>query len=188
MKNSIKFLFGALLITILFSFTNGIKLPKDWFQRGDKPNSYIMQLDYNTYYSGKSAASIISKDKRIKGFGTLMQTISAKNYRGKTITMKGMLKTENVKKWSGFWLRIDSKDKKVLGFDNMQNKKIKGTADWTPYEITLHVPEHAETLNFGALLVGTGKIWFDDLSFEVRNKKPKTCSIYDKPSNLSFEE
>ena len=188
MKKSFKFLFGALFIACLFSFTNDTKLPKDWYQRGNKPNSYIMQLDYNTFYSGKSSASIVSKDKKIKGFGTLMQTISAKNFRGKTITMRGMLKTEGVKKWTGFWLRIDSNDKKVLGFDNMQNRKIKGTADWTSYEITLHVPEHAETLNFGALLVGTGKIWFDDLSFEVTKKKPKTCSIYDKPSNLSFEE
>ena len=116
-----------------------------------------------------------------------MQVSSAEDYLGKKIRMKGMIKTENVKKWAGLWLRIDGENKKVLGFDNMKKRKIKGTNDWQAYEIEMYVPKNAESLNFGGLLVGTGKLWFDDISFEVIPTKKREY-ILDAPKNLNFEK
>jgi len=185
MKNTFKVLIAIFAISLL-SFTTDKELPVNWFKAGSNPNSYQMKLDKTNYVSGNSSALIESIDNKIKGFGTLMQSASAKDYLGKKIKMKGMIKTKDVKKWAGLWLRIDGKNKEALGFDNMKKRSIKGTNDWTEYEIVLYVPKNAETINFGALLVGTGILWFDDLSFEVISKEKRKHTL-GAPKNLNFE-
>jgi len=98
-----------------------------------------------------------------------------------------------VSNWAGMWLRIDSKEQgKSLGFDNMQDRPIKGSNDWTKCEIILDVPKESATLNFGILLDGTGKVWFDDISFETVDKletQPtnlNTNYVNKKPTNLDL--
>jgi hypothetical protein len=112
------------------------------------------------------------------------------------IKMTGFIKSENVADWAGMWLRVDSKTgQESLNFDNMQDRPVKGTSDWTKCEITLDVPEESGTLNFGVLMSGTGKIWFDNISFEILNngtpkvsKDSVAMSLPEKPQNLDFEE
>jgi hypothetical protein len=58
--------------------------------------------------------------------------------------------------------------------DGKKNRSIKGTTDWTRYEIVLDVPANASNLAYGALLVGTGQIWFDDIKFEIVDKSVPT--------------
>ena len=166
-----------------------------WFKAGNKPNSYNVGLDKSTFKTGGSSAFIESIDKKIEGFGTLMQTCSAQGYLGKRIKMTAYIKSENVSDWAGMWLRVDSKlTRKSLSFDNMQNRPIKGNNDWTKCEIILDVPEESGTMSFGVLLSGTGKVWFDDISFEVVDKlKANTTStkeyvIPDKPININFDK
>ncbi|HEX2937266.1 MAG TPA: helix-turn-helix transcriptional regulator [Bacteroidales bacterium] len=167
-----------------------------WFKAGNKPNSYSVGLDKSIYKSGGSSAFIESIEKRINGFGTLMQTCSAKDYLGKRIKITAYIKSEKVSDWAGMWMRVDSKTREPLSFDNMQDRAIKGSKDWTKCEIVLDVPEESGTLNFGILISGTGKVWFDDISFEVVDKlKVKSTSmkvderkVQDKPSNIDFEK
>ncbi len=129
-----------------------------------------------------------------------MQNSLPDKYIGKRIRMSGLLKKKDVSKWSGLWLRIDQKGStEPLGFDNMHDGKkdrsIKGTTEWTRYEIVLDVPLNASQLAYGALLVGTGQVWFDNLNLEVVDDKvPVTGSgkgeiIPNKgPVNLDFEQ
>ena len=56
----------------------------------------------------------------------------------------------------------------------MQQRAIKGTTDWTRYEIVLDVPDEAQRLAFGILLAGGGQVWMDDLKFEVVPTTVKT--------------
>ena len=97
----------------------------------------------------------------------------------------------NVKGWAGLWLRVDGKgETKSLSFDNMQDRSIKGTTDWTKYVIILDVPDNSSTLNFGALLSGTGKIWFDNITFEEAPANTKSTSEkrkLDRPTNTNFD-
>ena len=166
---------GILLVSIavtLFSFV----VPKDWFKAGSKPKSYEMDIDKGAGQDGKDALSIKSIDKNIDGFGTLMQNSLPDKFLGKRIRMSGLVKTKDVSKWSGLWLRIDQKGStEPLVFDNMHDGKkersIKGTTEWRRYEIVLDVPLNASQLAYGALLVGTGQIWFDNLNFEVVDDK-----------------
>jgi hypothetical protein len=184
--------FASLLI---FGFTSN-ELPKSWFRSGNKSDSYKVATDSVTFQSGKKSVCIVSKDTIIEGFETIMQYCSAKNFLGTRIKMTGYIKSENVVDWAGMWLRIDSKTQgESLGFDNMQDRPITGNSDWTKCEIVMDVPMESITLNFGALISGTGKIWFDNVSFEILdNVSPKTSDelnsmpLPEKPQNLDFEE
>ena len=165
---------------------------------GSQIKSYQMGIDNGAGKDGKNAATIQSKDKKINGFGTLMQNCKPDQYRGKRIKMTGWMKTKDVKNWAGFWLRIDKPESNVpFAMDNMGKRPIKGTNDWTQYEIVLDVPEKTSNLAYGALLDGTGKIWIDDITFEIVDETvpttfPSNPELEIKklasPANLSFEE
>jgi hypothetical protein len=79
--------------------------------------------------------------------------------------------------------------------DGKKDRSIKGTTDWTKYEIVLDVPLNSSNLAYGALLVGTGQIWFDDIKFEIVDNsvattgKDKEAMMPNKePVNLDFEK
>jgi len=196
--NTMKKLSALSLIVILITaglllVNNDLKAQKidGWFMAGNKPNSYTIGLDKSVYKTGGSSAFLESIDEKIEGFGTLMQTSSADEYLGKRIKMTAFIKSDNVSDWAGMWLRVDSRDtKKSLSFDNMQERPIKGNNDWTKCEIILDVPEESGTLNYGVLLSGTGKVWFDNITFEVvdkvNTKLTRENLVNKKPSNLDF--
>ena len=52
-------------------------------------------------------------------------------------------------------------------FDDMQDRPIRGTSDWTQYDVVLDVAPDAADVAFGLLLDGPGQVWIDDAKFEV---------------------
>ncbi len=72
----------------------------------------------------------------------------------------------------------------------MHDRAIKGNTEWTKYEIVLNVSVRATGISFGALLDGTGKIWFDNIQFEVIADPSgfKNTKRQADPANLNFEE
>ena len=64
-----------------------------------------------------------------------------------------------------------------LSFDNMSDRPIVGTTDWKKYDIVLDVPNNASNIAFGALLSGTGQIWFEKLTFEIVDTSVKTTGL-----------
>jgi hypothetical protein len=168
-------------------------LPKDWFKAGDQPNKYDMGVDKGAGRNGKDVATIKSISDNISGFGTLMQQSLPTKYLGKRVRMTGYMKSANVESWAGFWLRVDqAKSGTSLSFDNMQNRAIRGTTGWKKYQIVLDVPSNASMIAYGALLAGTGQIWFDNINFEIVNKDvPQTgigLGTLPEPENLNFEK
>ena len=183
------------IILLLFFLTrteSNAQVISGWSKSGSKLKSYEVGFDKNNVKTGKKSAYIESIENEIKGFGTLMQSCDAKNYLGKKIKLSAFIKSENVANWSGMWLRVDSKfAKKYLSFDNMKDRPIKGDTDWIKYEIVLNVPLESSTLNYGVLINGTGKVWFDQLSIEVIGNIDadyKSTSLPDKPTNIDFED
>jgi hypothetical protein len=154
MKNLRKTIILSLLIIIVFGFNSCKKnSTNEWIKAGDKLESYVISRDNSIYQNGKQSAYIESIESEIDGFGTLMQTCSAKKYLGKKVKMTGFIKTENISNWVGMWLRIDPmKAPSSAYFDNMSNRQINGTTNWTKYEIVLDVPINSNTMNFGVLI------------------------------------
>lgn len=143
------------------------KNSEDWSYRETVDGSYRMGSDTSTEFSNQNVLTIKSIKKDIKGFGNIMQTIQPDLYLGKTIKMSGYVKSEDVKSWAGLWMRVDFYKEKVLAFDNMQNRAVKGTTDWIKYEVVLFVPNDATSISYGVLLHGKGQIWFKDVIVEV---------------------
>jgi hypothetical protein len=169
------------------------KIPKGWFPAGSNPSEYEMGIDNTTFENGHACAYIKSKSPKENEFGTLMQSIEAKNYLGKRIQLSGYIKSQDVKGWSGMWMRIDGENNQQLGFDNMVNRAIKGTTGWNKYEIVLDIPSTSKVINYGVLLDGKGKVWFDNFQLKevgknipVTNLK-KENKLPSQPINLNFE-
>lgn len=136
-------------------------VPVGWKKMGNPICSFL--VDSVTKVNGKYAAVIEAKsDQRV--FGALGMTIPH-SYSGKYITLSGYMKTENVMgSHAGLWMRLDPE----AGFDNMAGQEIRGTNDWKKYTITLPLSSNkVQNIVVGGILVGSGKIWIDNLEVLV---------------------
>lgn len=191
-----KLIFSSLLLLVAGMAFDNYELPKNWHKSGSDPGKYEMGIDKGAAKDGGNAATIKSIDKDISGFGTLMQSCSPAQYTGKRVRMSGLMRSRDVVQWAGFWMRVDQAGtQKPMTFDNMENRAVKGTTDWKRYEIVLDVPANAGNLAYGALVSGTGQIWFSDLKFEIVDPSvPSTNMMEEKgetlsaPSNLDFDK
>jgi C-terminal processing protease CtpA/Prc len=161
--------------------------PKDWNNFGS--SNYTIALDSINTKSGKYAATIEfnegSPDFKVWAF-----TIPD-NYAGKKITLTGYIKTENVTDgYAGLWMRIDPS----IAFDNMNKNGVKGTTDWTKYEITLEMnPEKTKQIVIGGLLVGKGKMWLDNFNVSIDGKdikdlKPIARKLFPAEKDKEFDK
>lgn len=166
---------------------------ESWFMAGSHPRDYALGIDTSTTYDGKNSGYLKAAVEEPQGFGTLMQMFKADAYRNKRMRFSAVVKSEGVDDWAGLWMRIDGPDRgENLGFDNMQNRPIKGTSDWQKYEVVLDVPPESVHIAFGVLLRGKGQVWLSDVHFEeVGDDVPVTAisggKVYpDQPGNLDF--
>ena len=172
------------------------KIPEGWFKAGSSPNSYDIGIENKGGNAGENATYIKSNQDNINGFGTMMQNFSAKKYLNKRVRFSGYIKSKNVAGSAGLWMRIDGKENptKPLGFDNMNNRPIKGTNNWKKYNVVLDVPTNSNLINIGVLLAGTGEVWISDLKFETVDKSVPTTDLLTKakkiegPVNLDFKK
>lgn len=165
-------------------------VPQGWFAAGSNPQDYEFTLDTETFHSGSASGHLKSKKEKPNGFGTLMQEFQAENYRGKRMKFSAFIKSENIKGWSGLWMKVEGAGHDSLAFDNMKNRAISGTQDWKKYEVILNVPQESKLIAFGILLSGTGTVWIDDITFEetltdevTDMEKPFPIA----PTNLNFQ-
>ncbi len=164
---------------------NGI--PTGWDNFGN--SNYAIALDSINTKNGKYSATIEFKEG-IPGFKAWAFTIPD-NYVGKKITLTGYIKTENVTDgYAGLWMRIDPS----IAFDNMNKNGVKGTTDWTKYEITLAMsPERTKQIVFGGLLVGKGKMWLDNFNVsidgkDIQNLKPIEKKLFSADNDKEFDK
>lgn len=180
---------AVLLLLTLFCSTAlaSNALPESWTKAGRNATRYSMGMDKSIAYNGDWSAFIASRsDKKVleKEFGTLMQSADVTKYRGKRIKMTVFIKTENVSGWAGAWLRVNGKRKrKPLAFDNMYDRQIQGTTDWTEYALVMDVSRRASKLHYGVLLSGPGKVWFDYINFAVVDKRTPVTDLYAPPKD-----
>jgi hypothetical protein len=157
-----------------------------WTLSGSHANAYEYGSEEKA--DGKNCGYLRSKEAWSEGFGTLMQVFKATEYSNKRLRYSALVKAEDIEGWAGLWLRVDGSQKQMLAFDNMQNRPIKGTADWQRYEVVLDVPQESINIAFGILLHGIGQVWISDIQFaSVGSDIPTTGeSLSDQPTNLEF--
>lgn len=138
-----------------------------WFLAGSDRKNYVLSTDTQTTRDSKPSQSLSCAIKEPDGFGTIMQGFAPTDYLGRRVRMSAWVKTANVTGWAGLWMRVDGASKGSISFDNMGQRPIKGTTEWTHYEVVLDVAPSAKNLAFGLLLAGPGQAWLNDLQFET---------------------
>jgi len=203
-------LLGVAILLLLESCMNQTPQPlgavNHWRVVGNKTSSYEFGTDKSVAQEGSTSATIRSTKDTIVGFGAFMQSCAPDTYLGRRVRMSGYVKTENVSDYAALWFRVDC-DTTMVSFDNMHNgttdRPVKGTTEWTRYELVLDVPANSTSLNYGALLSGTGQLWFDNVAFEIVDTSVATTGVFtpsdvqhpvkdkgalSKPLNLDFEK
>lgn len=161
---------------------------RGWILAGSHPELYNHGVEKQD--GEKNSGYLRSKETWSEGFGTLMQTFKANQYRGKRLKYSALVKAEEVEEWAGLWMRVDGSHREVLAFDNMQSRSIKGTSGWQRYEVVLDIPPEALHIAFGILLHGPGQTWIKDIQFTtVTSDVPISAETRsDQPANLDFSD
>jgi hypothetical protein len=138
-----------------------------WMQTGSAPESYSFTQDSLVIHGGSGAAHVKARTRDVDGFGTLMQIVDGDPYRGQRLRLSAFVRAVGVSHFAGLWMRVDGRARRILAFDNMQSRPVKGTVDWARYQVVLDVAPEAVDVAFGALLEGGGEIWIDDVALDV---------------------
>ena len=174
------------------------KAPPGWTKNGAKAESYLTGVDANETWGGMASAYVESLTPKVEGgFGGMMQTISADSYAGKRVRLSGWIKTADANEGGGhLWMRVDGQERgQMLGFDNMDNRPVRGTSDWQEASVVLDVPAGAKALNYGFFVSGGGKMWVNGQRIEVVAPEVPTTDMLNAnrqnlpsaPRNLGFD-
>ncbi|WP_257454654.1 AraC family transcriptional regulator [Archangium lipolyticum] len=157
-------------------------LPEGWFVTESSPQLYEAGLDPQSPCEGNRSAWLRSRQGEPAGYGTFMQAFGAGAFRGKRLRFSAVVRTEDVKGWSGLWMRVEGEgSREPLAFDNMQSRALVGTTACKRHEVVLDVPQDARSIMAGLLLSGTGKAWIGAVRFEtVDDSVPVTNLLTDR--------
>lgn len=165
-----------LMMANCFAAAEMTPLPDGWRVVGNARQKYRAGLDPTVVREGRPAGLLESKERDIEGgrFGALMQSIEAKKYLGSRLRLSAWVRCQNVRGWVGLWLRVDGRSEKVLEFDNMEARPLKGDLDWKRVEVVLDVPRHALSIHYGMLMSGSGRAWLSGMKVETVSKEVPT--------------
>ncbi|MBL8177976.1 MAG: tetratricopeptide repeat protein [Bryobacterales bacterium] len=152
-------------------FDQGVegKLPAAWFVPA-LPNEADQwaQIRRGGCRSARSCAVVLIPENAPVPVGNLMQSFSARAYRGKRVRLRAWLRLEAADGGdkAQMWLGVDRAKEQKGFFDNMSDRPVR-SAEWTQCEIVTRVEDDATVLKFGVMSIGKGRVWVDDVTFET---------------------
>jgi hypothetical protein len=190
-----KYILYSFLLPVIFSLfschkESKLKTPDyNWYKDGNRPASYEIGVDEKVLYHDEPTNYLKYTSGEADGFGTIMKDIKPGEFLGKRVKLTGFIKSENIENSAGMWMRVDGNiTGQTLGFDNMQNRPIRGTNDWTRYEIVLDVPQNAARIFYGVLIAGKGEVWFNEILFDTVNTSIPSTNMLTAESNDTATE
>jgi hypothetical protein len=152
--------------------------PKPWFKNGARPAAAECGGGVDTALEASGTANLTLKcEATVDGFVGVMQRLDGVAYLNQRVRFSALVKTEGVEGWGGLWMRIDDVDKKTAAFDNMQDRPLEGTSDWTSYSVVLDASSNAEGVFFGTLMTGKGQLWISDWRLEIVGPDVPTTAL-----------
>ena len=150
-------------------------IPEGW--RADKYRlanfDFTVETSVEEPHQGEKCVKISRKPGRHYGetYGSLSQRIDAAPYRGKSIELIAMVRTdlEGPGNYAYLWLsagRAGFGPQSRLGSDNMKDRPIT-VSRWESFRIILDIPEEAQWITYGMALTGEGSAWFDQIELQV---------------------
>jgi transcriptional regulator with XRE-family HTH domain len=168
------------------------RIPKGWFVTGDAPDHYEIGVDPAIMYEKKPCVTVKAGPDPIE-FAGLAQEIKAEAYHGKRLRFSAALRSEDLENRAALFMRVRGPNGKLLAFDNMRDRYISGSIDWTHHSIVLDVGQDAEDILFGFFSSAAGQAWMADVKLDVVGRDIPTTDILEEiapyfPTNLGFEE
>jgi tetratricopeptide (TPR) repeat protein len=145
------------------------KVPPGWFVPAlPKDADYLAELRRAGCRSGIGCVVVLVPANAPRPFGNIMQSFTAAAYRGKTVRLRAWLRLEaaDPDDRAQMWLSVDRTHRKTGFFDNGDAQPVRSAA-WTPREIVTTIDRDAQFIDFGFMSIGRGRVWVDDVSFEI---------------------
>jgi hypothetical protein len=104
------------------------------------------------------------------GSAVLVQAVAAEDYRGRTVTFRGQLRTTGTAGQAGLHLAVRRPPAGPPGaplLDHGSSLTAPGSSDWTWHEVTMPVPGDAGVIRFGISLAGRGRIELRDAELSL---------------------
>jgi hypothetical protein len=147
--------------------------PGWWFIQHAGPTSFEFAIDDQVAKEGKQSLRI--RRTGTQPFGLVLQRIKPDRFRGKRVRLSAFLRLDNVEPFgrgalrdmSGAVLMLRSEGGTGMVLDDMRERPLRGTRPWTEVSAEIDVPLSANTLEFAAMLSGTGTLWVDAVRLEV---------------------
>ncbi|HET7904788.1 MAG TPA: hypothetical protein VFM17_09510, partial [Candidatus Eisenbacteria bacterium] len=137
-------------------------------------------LDSAIVHGGRFAGRLERRGDSPGEFSSIALSVPV-DFAGDSVELRGWLKLEGVRGWAGLWQRQDGRSS-GLPFDNMESRALSGSSDWREYSVTLPLDSRARTLVVGALIVGEGTVWVDDLELRIDGRP-----LLDAPERIALE-
>jgi hypothetical protein len=117
--------------------------------------------DYSCTAAGQSAV-LAATVPEPAGSAVLVQAIYADDYRGRTVTFRGQLRTADMAGQAGLHLAVSGPASESMGtrplLGHGSSPAAPGSSDWTWHEVTVPVPGDAIAIRFGVSLAVRGRI------------------------------
>jgi hypothetical protein len=147
------------------------KLSAEWEITGDSPKSYEAGIDH-TVAGGKGDAKFLRfVEGNSVSWAVLLQSISAKEYRGQRVRYQARLKTRDVDQyWAGIFFQVLAANGRTAIIYDGRNAPMKGDNEWQVRSVVFDIPEDAGTISFGVRDGGRGQVWAEGMKFEIVGK------------------
>ena len=147
------------------------KTPPGWFvPQVEKVSGSLAELRRKGCRSSGGCAVVIAPATAAApdSVGNLMQSFRAAAYRGKTVRLRAWVRVEagGPGDRAQMWLRVDRPNGKVGFLEDMDGRPVRA-AEWTSCEIVAEIDGDAQFVDFGVKSMGRGRVWVDDVSFDI---------------------
>jgi hypothetical protein len=169
-------------------FEEGVtgKVPPGWFVPSlPKDADYLAELRRGEGCRSRTGCALVMVPRNVPGQdGNLMQSFSAAAYTGKTVRLRAWIRLETFfvtsfgvrlpepEDHAQMWLNVERANRRNGFSDDMHDRPVR-TSEWTMCEIVGEIDEDARFINFGVRSIGGGRVWVDDVSFDVISKAPR---------------
>lgn len=163
-------------------FEEGVagKAPPGWFVPSlPKDADYLAEIRRDQCRSRTGCAFVLAPANVPNATGNLMQSFSAAAYAGKVVRLRAWLRLESffvapalgLRLPSGedrgqLWLTVERANRRKGFSENTDDRPVRSPM-WTRTEIVGEIDKDAQFINFGILSIGGGRVWVDDVSFDV---------------------
>lgn len=177
---------------------DGDRLPDGWFASG---RSDLFRYDLLAGAGPEDGSALLIENRTLRestetikpgDFLTVMQRISARQYRGKLVTLRAQIRCTNATGSGRIWISARGHGRDPLEFDNLgldrgSDGAVTGTTGWVSRSVTIGIPDAAVYIAFGILFgSGTGSFRAADLSFGLAEEDERPKELPDKPYNLDL--